>query len=120
MTLLACLAAKGPQGVSVLAQMLGVSQPAVTRMVNALVKDGVVTSGVTEGDQRGRTVALTRSGHKIISGVMEELAPAIASALEAIAADARGNLLEQVAHFEKRLADQSLADRVLKKGKDKT
>lgn len=114
MPLLACIAAHGPQGISAIAAALGVSQPAVTRTVNNLLKAGMVAIHTTDGDQRGRTVSLTPIGRRITAAVMAELAPAIGKAVEEIARDARGDLLKQLAHFEAELDKTPLLERMAK------
>jgi len=112
MPLLACIAAHGPQGISAIAAALGVSQPAVTRTVNNLLKEGMVAIQTTDGDQRGRTVSLTKRGQRITASVMAELAPAVGKAVEEMARVAQGDILQQLAHFEAELDKTPLLARM--------
>ena len=109
--MLAMLRARSPVGISALAGGLGVSQPAATRMVGLLATAGLARVTVTEGDQRGRSVVLTARGRQKIGRVMADVAPVIGRSLQAMAHQANGNLLQQLAAFETALDQQTLAQR---------
>src|SRR5690242_20420697 len=65
--LLAALDRLGPLNIGELTEALGISQPGVTRLVDKLTADGLLSSAQSEGDRRVRTIALTRSGRQLLS-----------------------------------------------------
>ena len=64
MPLLTALYRRGPQSVGDLADRIGISQPAVTRILSRLVELDLVESSSDERDQRSRTIKLTAKGQE--------------------------------------------------------
>lgn len=76
----------GPKSASVLAQIFGVSRPTITRMVDGLVKKGLVERHHDAGDRRVAIISLTADGRelqasseeaaeKFLRGLLEVLTP---------------------------------------------
>jgi DNA-binding MarR family transcriptional regulator len=65
-SLLATLRYRGPQNVSMLAQLEGISQPTATKLVNGLEREGLVQRAADPADGRGRLVRLTPAGRALI------------------------------------------------------
>src|SRR6478736_5611483 len=56
----------GPQTVSTLARREGVATPTMTRIVDALVRDGLVTRTSVEGDRRQVRLTATAAGRRLM------------------------------------------------------
>ena len=102
--LLAALDRLGPLGVGQLAQAVGVSQPGVSRMLENLQADGLVTSQRLEGDRRLRPIVLTKAGRQLIARSKELAWPRIAAAVADACAGGTGSLLAQLSALEEALA----------------
>ena len=104
-SLLATLRYQGPQNVSRLAQLEHVTQPTITKLVNALERDGLVERRPDPADGRASAVHLTSTGRalvrrararkiayvdSVIVGVDGSTVIAIAGALEEAATPADG------------------------------
>jgi DNA-binding MarR family transcriptional regulator len=101
---LAALERLGPSSVGELTEAMGITQPGVTRLLDKLESEGLVQSRQLAGDRRVRTIALTKSGQKLIAGSKPAIWPVIeASVADACAGPAR-LLLEQLAALEDALA----------------
>lgn len=61
------LDAVGPQGITQLARVQGVSQPAMTQLVDRLVSDGLVVRRSQDDDRRTVLVALTPAGEQTVA-----------------------------------------------------
>jgi DNA-binding MarR family transcriptional regulator len=101
--LLAALDRLGPLSVGELAEAVGVSQPAVTRVLDTLESEGLVKSNPPARDRRVRPIALTRTGRKLISRVKQSVWPKIEAAVADACAGAAGPLLTQLAALEEAL-----------------
>jgi DNA-binding MarR family transcriptional regulator len=98
--MLAALGQLGPLGVGELAQALGVSQPAVTRMLQRLEADSLVKSQPTPTDRRVRPIALTAAGRQLIQRSRQLIWPRIEAAVADACSGADGPLLLQLAALE--------------------
>eukprot|EP01036_Dinobryon_divergens_P039631 gene39631-52272_t len=87
------------------AQALGISQPAVTRILSRLVALGLVETSRAHRDQRQKTIALAAEGEAVMARVKAVLWPMIASAVADLCGDAPEILLDQVAAIERALAE---------------
>jgi len=112
--LLAALDRLGPLSVGELAEAIGISQPAVTRMLDRLESEGLVKSNPPARDRRIRPVALTKAGAKLIFRAKRSVWPKIEAAVaEACAgAGAAGPLLTQLTALEAALVAMPLNLRV--------
>ncbi len=109
---LARLADHGPQTVGNLANLLGLSQPVTTRGVDKLIELGLISDGRADGDGRSRVVSLTADGERLIARSRDLVWPRVEAAVRQIAEGLSGNLLDQLADFERALTDQPLDTRV--------
>ncbi len=66
---LVVLASRGPQGVAVLAEALGVTPPTASRLCERLVRKGLVRRRTDRHDRRQVRIALTESGNALIATV---------------------------------------------------
>src|SRR5579872_2405247 len=105
---LAALDRLGPLSVGELAEAVGVSQPGVTRILEKLQEEGLVTSGKTVGDRRVRPVVLTRAGRQLISRSRQAVWPRIEAAVTDACAGLSGPLLAQLVALEDALAKAPL------------
>ncbi|MGH8201084.1 MAG: MarR family winged helix-turn-helix transcriptional regulator [Steroidobacteraceae bacterium] len=102
--LLAALDRLGPLSVGELAQAVGISQPGVSRMLENLQSDGLVTSQRHKGDRRLRPIVLTKAGQQLITRAKQLTWPRIEAAVAEACAGASGPLLAQLAALEEALA----------------
>jgi DNA-binding MarR family transcriptional regulator len=109
--LLAVLDRLGALSVGELSQALGVSQPGMTRMLNKLKAEGLVTSQPVVGDRRLRPIMLTPSGNDLVRRAKSSLWPRIESAVADACAGLSGPFLAQLAALETTLATESLLQR---------
>src|SRR5262249_26696697 len=65
--LLAALDRLGPLSIGELTEAVGISQPGVTRVVDKLTADGLLSSTQSADDRRVRTITLTKSGRQLLS-----------------------------------------------------
>jgi DNA-binding MarR family transcriptional regulator len=109
---LAALDRLGPLSVGELAEAVGVSQPAVTRLLDRLESEDLVKSNPPARDRRVRPIALTRTGRKLICRAKELVWPKIEAAVADACTGAAGPLLAQLASLEEALAATPLHLRV--------
>jgi len=109
---LAALDRLGSLSVGELAEAIGISQPAVTRMLDKLESEGLVKSNPSARDRRVRPVALTKAGAKLIIRAKESVWPKIEAAVAEACAGTAGPLLAQLTALEEALAATPLNLRV--------
>lgn len=112
MPLLVALDLRGPMTVGEAVEALGVSQPAVTRSLSALVSLGLAETFRAPGDARQKQIALTRRGREAMERARAEVWPHVAAAVETMCASLSGPLLAQIAGLEAQLAARPLEQRV--------
>ena len=106
MPLLALLHRHGPVTVGEAVERLGISQPAVTRILSRLVAMGLVETSRRGHDQRHKTIALTARGKELIETATTILWPQLRAAVaELCDVDA---LLAEVEAAEHALAERPL------------
>ena len=110
--MLAALDRLGPLSVGELAEAVGISQPAVTRLLDRLESEDLVKSNPSARDRRVRPIALTKTGRKLIGRAKESVWPRIEAAVANACAGAAGPLLAQLASLEEALAATPLHVRV--------
>ncbi|MGN6819990.1 MAG: bifunctional helix-turn-helix transcriptional regulator/GNAT family N-acetyltransferase [Sphingomonas sp.] len=109
MPLLTALYRRGPQSVGDLADRIGISQPAVTRILSRLVELDLVEASRDERDQRSRTITLTAKGQEAMDTARTLLWPRLRAAVDEVCdVDA---LLAQIDAAETALAAQPLDQR---------
>jgi DNA-binding MarR family transcriptional regulator len=105
---LAALDRLGPLSVGELAQAVGISQPGISRMLENLQSEGLVSSQRLKGDRRLRPIVLTKAGRQLIARSKELAWPKVAAAVADACAGASGPLLAQLSALEEALADAPL------------
>jgi DNA-binding MarR family transcriptional regulator len=108
MPVIAALHRRDTVTVGVLAQMLGIAQPGVSRMVDQMVARGWVISTADARDRRVRALSLTNAGKALAEAAERSLWPAIDGAVAALCSDLSGPFLAQMTEIETRLADGAL------------
>lgn len=106
------LAARGKLQANQIADSLGITQPAVTHLCNALKKHGLITLRQHPKDQRIREVTLNRKGAEMVCAlrpVWQEIEKAVQQMME----EADDNLLNALEAFEDQYARETLKTRVL-------
>lgn len=84
---LVVLASRGPQKVAALAEALDVTPPTATRMVDRLVKKGLVRRRSSQSDRREVRVSLTQAGRSLVAQVTARRRREIAAILSRIPVD---------------------------------
>jgi DNA-binding MarR family transcriptional regulator len=112
--LLAALERPGGLAIGELADAVGVSQPAVTRTVTRLARDGLVTVASEATDRRRRSVQLTEAGDEVVARAREAVWPHIEAAVAGACAGLEGPLLAQLAELEARLDAEPLDRRAVR------
>lgn len=90
---LARLQADGPARISDLARLEGVTQPAMTGLVNRLETEGMVTRTADPTDARAALVALTDSGRAFVETRRAERARVLAGRVERLSDADRAAIL---------------------------
>jgi len=93
-----------------MAEVIGISQPAVTRSIGQLARLGIVGNAQAP-DQRTRLVELTAKGRDAADLAATTLWPRIGIAAEEVMAGLSGPFLAQVAAIERALDAASIAER---------
>ena len=106
MPLLTALYRQGPMTVGDAVQALGISQPAVTRILSRLVEMGLVETNRDAHDQRSKTISLSRQGLEMMELANTVLWPRLRAAVGEVC-DAPA-LLDLIAATERALAEQPL------------
>lgn len=109
---LAALDRLGPLGIGDIAEALGITQPGATNSVTQLSKMGLVAAEQPADDQRRRVITLTPAGRAAVEQGKALIWPRIEAAVAELCRDLPGDLLEQLAAIEDRLADGPLDRRV--------
>lgn len=102
---------RGPMTVGQLVEVVGTSQPGVTRTAGQLIDMGLVHS-VSGTDQRQRTLSLTAAGKAAMARTKLLIWPRIEKAVNEICDGLSGPLLDQIAAIEEALAVKPLNERV--------
>jgi len=109
--LLAALKRGGPLTVGALAQSLRISQPTITRSIQALIDQGLVTVSRAGRDQRQKTLALSPEGLAVISRAEQAVWPGVEAAVVELCGGHAAEMLDQITRLEGELDRRSLAQR---------
>ncbi|MGD2132306.1 MAG: bifunctional helix-turn-helix transcriptional regulator/GNAT family N-acetyltransferase [Maricaulaceae bacterium] len=112
--LIACLDAHGPVGVVEASQIIGVSQPAVTRAASQLRAGGLVELSADAGDSRHKIISLTPAGRDLVEHMKFALWAPVEAAATELCNQVGPDFLEQLGRLEDALSEQSLFDRVMR------
>jgi DNA-binding MarR family transcriptional regulator len=100
LSVLATLLQSGPMRLGALAEVEGVSAPAMTRIVASLEDLGHVRRTPDPADGRAHLVAVTESGDDLVARGRSQRLRALAHRLEKLTPDARERLLAAVTDLE--------------------
>jgi len=81
---LVVLASRGPQGVAALAEAVAVTPPTASRLVDRLVRKGLVRRRTDRHDRRQVRIGLTEAGRRLVDLVTERRRAEIAQLLTSI------------------------------------
>jgi len=98
----------GATSIGVLARMLGIAQPGVSRMVEQLVAGGWVRSETDPKDRRIREIQLTDKGRTFAAEASRSLWPVVEKAVARVCAGLSGPFMSQLTTLENRLATDAL------------
>jgi DNA-binding MarR family transcriptional regulator len=96
---LVVLASRGPQGVAALAEAVAVTPPTASRLVDRLVKKGLVRRRTDRQDRRQVRIALTESGRHLIDAVSARRRQEIAALLAAIAPETQRSVVDALSQL---------------------
>jgi len=102
---------RGPMTVGQLVEVVGSSQPGVTRAAGQLIDMGLIHS-VSGTDQRQRTLSLTAAGDAVMARTKLLIWPRIETAVNEICDGLSSPLLDQITAIEEALAAKPLNERV--------
>lgn len=109
MPLLTALYRRGPMTVGEAVRLLGISQPAVTRILTRVMEMGLIETSRDARDQRSKTVSLSAKGHEAMDLANTVLWPRLRAAVDEVC-DAPA-LLGLIEATERALADRPLEQR---------
>ncbi|MFN3609621.1 MAG: GNAT family N-acetyltransferase [Hyphomonas sp.] len=110
--LLAALTTYGPLSVTEAVEAVGISQPAVTRIHNALQKLGITTTSPVEGDHRQKRIALTPRGEALLEELKADLWPQVRRAAQGLCEGEETDFLSWITRLEGALQNRSLQSRI--------
>lgn len=110
--LLAALTTYGPMSVTEAVEAVGISQPAVTRIHNALQKIGITTTSRVKGDNRQKLIRLTAKGEALLEELKADLWPQVRRAAQGLCEGEETDFLSWIARLEGALQERSLHDRI--------
>ena len=105
---LAAIDRLGPVTVGELADAVGVTQPAATRALAQLSEGGFVEIAQASGDQRCKSITLTRQGRRLVDLGKRDAWPVIEAAVMHLCRGLSGPLLEQLEAIEDGLEELPL------------
>ena len=111
--MLAAIHRHGPLTVGKAAEVLGVSQPVVTRTLGSLLDMGLLTTTRDDSDLRQKTIRLTSAGQALMAQATGTIWPGVEKAVKGLCAPLTGGFLEQIGQIERALDAWSLEDRFL-------
>jgi DNA-binding MarR family transcriptional regulator len=110
MPLLAALDSTGPASLGTLADLLGIAQPGVSRMVESLEAAGWIKSTPQSSDKRIRLLELTAAGRELVDDAKKNLWPMVQAAVIELCADLSGPLTDQLDALEAKLSAGAYED----------
>ena len=110
--LLAALHTTGPLTVSEAVEALGVSQPAVTRIINSLTEMDLIAARTDEKDNRIKRLSLTQEGAELVASLKANLWPHIRAVAEDLANGPDADFLTQISRIESGLKIAPLDQRI--------
>ena len=96
---LVVLASRGPQGVAALAEAVAVTPPTASRLVDRLVKKGLVRRRTDRQDRRQVRIALTETGRHLVDAVSVRRRQEIAALLATIAPETQRSVVDALSQL---------------------
>ena len=96
---LVVLASRGPQGVAALAEAVAVTPPTASRLVDRLVKKGLVRRRTDRQDRRQVRIALTETGRHLVDAVSARRRQEIAALLATIAPETQRSVVDALSQL---------------------
>jgi DNA-binding MarR family transcriptional regulator len=108
------VAVAGSDGLTIaqLVKAIGVSQPAISRMLGSLERDNLVRFETDPDDARVRRVSLTPRSRRLLDGLRTTIFPSVAAAAAELCVGL--DLLTRLSTIEARNRELSFADRIRK------
>ena len=103
-TLLAAIDRYGPLTVGQAVDVMGLSQPAITRSMAGLAGQGLIETAIAARDRRQRVMRLTHLGVETFGRARAAIWPRMDAAIAGLCEGLQGSLLEQIAQVETALA----------------
>lgn len=110
--LIAALEAYGPLSVGAAAEIMGVSQPAVTRIYTAVQKMGLTDTRPIKGDKRHKEIHFTPAGEALVADMKANFWPDVRIAAEKLCTSDANDFLAHITHIEAALDDSPLHARI--------
>lgn len=110
--MLAAIHRYGPITVGRAVEVLGISQPVVTRTLAGLVDQGLLETTRDGADQRHKTIRFTSAGQALMAQATVAIWPRVDTAVKDMCDPLEGAFLDQIAQMEAALDRQSLEERV--------
>jgi DNA-binding MarR family transcriptional regulator len=107
----------GPLSVGEIAEVVGMSQPGITRMLDKLQSEGLVQSAAGSNDKRVRTIGLTAGGEKLVASSRRRVWPRVESAVADACRGRAESLLPALAALEESLLETPLNMRAAEKNR---
>ncbi|WP_343611664.1 GNAT family N-acetyltransferase [Novosphingobium sp.] len=111
--MLAAIHRYGPITIGKAVEVLGISQPVVTRTLSGLMEMGLLETTRDGADQRQKTIRLTSAGQALMAQATVTVWPRVDAAVKTLCEGLDGRFLDQVGQMEEALDRQSLESRVL-------
>ncbi|MGE9310193.1 bifunctional helix-turn-helix transcriptional regulator/GNAT family N-acetyltransferase [Niabella sp. CJ426] len=116
------LSEEGAKTITEIAELIGHSQPSVTKIIKEMARAGLVKDNLKSNDKRKNVAGLTEKGKKLAEQTKVQNAD-VAEAVENLMMEASHNLWEAIAEWEFLLEQKSLFKRVqeqkkLREGKE--
>lgn len=108
--LLVALRERDGASIAEIVRAIGVSQPAISRMVGALQKSGLVQIAVDDTDSRSRRVRLTAKSRGLLDALDSKFFPKVAAAAADLCSET--DLLDCLATAEVRNREMPFAQRI--------
>jgi DNA-binding MarR family transcriptional regulator/N-acetylglutamate synthase-like GNAT family acetyltransferase len=106
---MATLDRHGEATIGEIADLIGVSQPAITRTIAGMIEAGLVTNDAHESDQRIKIIRLTDKSRRMAAHLKSTVWRQIAEAARDLSADAGcADILERLTAYEIKLAEKPL------------
>lgn len=114
-TALGAVVQNGSLTIGGLAEALGVSQPAATKLTARLVQSGLIELMQDSTDKRTRTLVARPTGTSLVETGQKRFWPAVEAAVRDLCGDASTSLIDKLDAIEADLSVMSLAERIRQK-----